>query len=46
MNYQLFIDKYQPLYFKDFEIEEETITLLNTFIEMDSLNNNVKLFNS
>ena len=33
-----FICKYQPLYLKDFEMDEELITLLKTLIEMDNLN--------
>ena len=33
-----FIYKYQPLYLKDFEMDTELTTLLNTLIEMDSLN--------
>jgi replication factor C subunit 2/4 len=38
MDVQLFINKYQPLYFKDFEIDEEIITILNTLISMNNLN--------
>jgi GTPase SAR1 family protein len=34
----LLINKYQPLYFNDFEIEDEIIDILNTFIKMDCLN--------
>tara|TARA_B100000902_G_C27113393_1_gene814811 strand:+ start:28 stop:978 length:951 start_codon:yes stop_codon:yes gene_type:complete len=33
-----FIYKYQPLYLKDFEMEEELHTLVKTLISMDSLN--------
>ena len=33
-----FIYKYQPLKLKDFEMEPELMDLLNTFIEMNSLN--------
>ena len=38
MDYNLFINKYQPLFFKDFEIDEEIVTILNTLIEMNNLN--------
>lgn len=38
MDYNLFINKFQPLYFKDFEIEEEMIDILKTLIQMDNLN--------
>ena len=38
MDYNLFINKFQPIYFKDFEMDEEMITILNTLIEMDNLN--------
>jgi DNA polymerase III delta prime subunit len=34
----LLINKYQPLYFNDFEIDAEIIDILNTFIKMDCLN--------
>ena len=34
----LFIHKYQPLYFKDFELDEEIITIMNTLIIMNKLN--------
>jgi DNA polymerase III delta prime subunit len=34
----LLINKYQPLYFNDFEIDVEIIDILNTFIKMDCLN--------
>jgi DNA polymerase III delta prime subunit len=33
-----FIQKYKPLNLKDFEIEEELLDLINTFIEIDNLN--------
>jgi len=33
----LFIHKFQPLYFKDFEIEEEITSILNTLIKMNKL---------
>tara|TARA_B100000902_G_scaffold398664_1_gene466298 strand:+ start:1724 stop:2671 length:948 start_codon:yes stop_codon:yes gene_type:complete len=33
-----FIYKYQPLFLKDFEIDEELIVLIRTLISMDSLN--------
>lgn len=35
---QLFIHKFQPLYFNDFEIDEEIISVLNVFIKMNKLN--------
>ena len=38
MDYNLFINKYQPLFFKDFEIDEEIVTILNTLVEMNNLN--------
>ena len=38
MENTLLINKYQPLYFKDFEIDVEIIDILNTFIKMDCLN--------
>jgi len=34
----LFINKYQPLYFVDFEMNEELVEMLNTLIEMENLN--------
>jgi len=34
----LFIHKYQPLYFKDFELDDEIITIMNTLIIMNKLN--------
>ena len=38
MEYKLFINKFQPLFFKDFEIDIEMIHLLNTLIDMNNLN--------
>ena len=35
---KLFINKYQPLYFADFEMNEDMVEILNTLIEMDNLN--------
>ena len=35
---KLFIDKYQPIYFKDFEIEQKIIDIFKTLINMDGLN--------
>lgn len=35
---KLFIHKFQPLYFKDFEIKPEFLQILTNFISMDSLN--------
>lgn len=34
----LFLNKYQPLYFNDFESDDEIIDILNTYIKMDNLN--------
>jgi len=34
----LFLNKYQPLYFKDFETDDIMIDTLNTLIKMDNLN--------
>jgi DNA polymerase III delta prime subunit len=34
----LFVQKFQPKYFNDFEIESEMITILNTLIKIDNLN--------
>ena len=33
-----FIYKYQPLFLKDFEIDEELLVVIRTLISMDSLN--------
>ena len=33
-----FIYKYQPLFLKDFEMDEELLTLIKTLISMDNLN--------
>jgi len=38
MDSNLFIYKYQPFYFKDFEIENELLEILKTLISMDNLN--------
>jgi len=38
MDCTLFIYKFQPFYFKDFEIEPSMIEILETLIQMDSLN--------
>lgn len=35
---KLFIDKFQPIYFKDFEIDAKIIEILKTLISMDNLN--------
>jgi DNA polymerase III delta prime subunit len=35
---KLFIHKFQPIYFEDFEIDDSVITVLNTLIKMDNLN--------
>jgi replication factor C subunit 2/4 len=38
MDYNLFINKYQPHYFKDFEIDEDIVKIMNTLINMNNLN--------
>ena len=38
MNQPLFLHKYQPLYFKDFESNDEMIDILNTLININNLN--------
>jgi DNA polymerase III delta prime subunit len=38
MNQTLFLHKYQPLYFKDFESNDEIIDILNTLININNLN--------
>jgi len=38
MDYKLFINKYQPLRFNDFEIDNKMIDILKTLIHMNSLN--------
>ena len=38
MEQPLFLNKYQPLYFKDFETNDEIIDLLNSLIIMNNLN--------
>jgi len=38
MNQPLFLHKYQPLYFKDFESDDEMIDILNTLININNLN--------
>jgi DNA polymerase III delta prime subunit len=38
MNQTLFLHKYQPLYFKDFESNDEMIDILNTLIHINNLN--------
>jgi len=35
---KLFIDKFQPIYFKDFEIDDKIIEIFKTLILMDNLN--------
>lgn len=34
----LFINKYQPLYFKDFEVDNQILSMLETLIAMNNLN--------
>lgn len=34
----LFVNKFQPFYFNDFEIDNDMINILNTFIKIDNLN--------
>ena len=38
LEHNLFIHKFQPLYFRDFELDEEIINILNTLIIMNKLN--------
>jgi DNA polymerase III delta prime subunit len=38
MSNSLFINKYQPHYFKDFEVDNEILTMLDTLINMNNLN--------
>ena len=38
MDYKLFINKYQPLRFSDFEVDNKMIDILQTLITMNSLN--------
>jgi len=38
MTDKLFINKYQPLYFRDFGENNEIIKMLNTLIKIDDLN--------
>lgn len=38
MDNTLFINKFQPIYFADFETDNEIITILNTLIKMNNLN--------
>ena len=38
MSHQLFIDKFQPIFFKDFEMYDDIIEMLRTLILMDNLN--------
>jgi replication factor C subunit 2/4 len=35
---KLFVDKFQPIYFTDFEIEDDMTYILNTLISMNNLN--------
>jgi DNA polymerase III delta prime subunit len=37
MNNSLFVDKYQPLYFHQFEVNSQVINILETLIKMDNL---------
>lgn len=38
MNDNLFIYKFQPLFFKDFEVDQSLVSILETLIKMNSLN--------
>ena len=38
INHNLFIYKYQPMYFKDFEIDPNIISIFKTMISVDNLN--------
>ena len=37
-SYSLFLNKYQPMYFKDFETDPEMIGIINSLINIDNLN--------
>ena len=37
-NQPLFLNKYQPFFFKDFETDPEMVSILNTLISMNNLN--------
>ena len=36
--FKLFINKYQPIYFNDFNLDEEIIEILNALVSIDNLN--------
>uniref|UniRef100_A0A6C0E6M8 AAA+ ATPase domain-containing protein n=1 Tax=viral metagenome TaxID=1070528 RepID=A0A6C0E6M8_9ZZZZ len=38
MEYKLFVDKFQPIYLNDFEMDHTLLTMLTTLIKMDNLN--------
>jgi DNA polymerase III delta prime subunit len=38
MDKTLFVNKYQPIFFKDFEISDDMIHILETLIKMDNIN--------
>lgn len=38
MEHKLFVDKFQPIYLNEFEIDETLLTMLTTLIKMDNLN--------
>ena len=38
MNIPLFLNKYQPIHFSDFETDCEMIDILNTLIDINNLN--------
>jgi DNA polymerase III delta prime subunit len=38
MNNSLFVNKYQPIYFKQFETNNQVVSILETFIKLDNLN--------
>ena len=38
MDFPLFLNKYQPLFFNEFETDDEMIDILNTLIDMNNLN--------
>ena len=37
MNNTLFVTKFQPLYFHDFEMDKDNMEILNLLIKMDNL---------
>ena len=46
MNYNLFIDKYQPIFLDDFYLKKELFHLLKTLIQTNNLNTYVWITDS